>query len=403
LAILSTPLQVYDQPQQFEPLLPQKELVGLALATRPVIEQSFQLQGAVHASTRARLRELVRAMNSYYSNLIEGQGTHPRHIERALLQDFSRQPDIAQRQRIAVAHIEAERALEAGAPSESEALQSRLLLQAHSSLYGRLAPADRMNSEGQPVEPGALRQIDVTVGRHHPPTWAAIPAFLARADAGYGKAWGLDAVLYVVAALHHRMAWTHPFVDGNGRACRLQTHAALLRLSGGLWSVNRGLARQRQRYYELLSNADMARQGDLDGRGNLSERMLREWCRFFIELCADQVSFMANMLDLPRLKQRLAGLLLLRSHSEQYTDYRAEALLPLHHVLAAGPVSRGEFVQMTGLADRSARKLLSRLLKDGLLVSDSPKGEVGIGFPLDALGLLFPNLYPEAESRIADD
>jgi Fic family protein len=125
--------------------------------------------------------------------------------------------------------------------------------------------------------------------------------------------------------------------------------------------------------------------------------MLREWCSFFIELCHDQVSFMSRMLDLPLLKQRITGLVLVRSEQEGTgSEYRREAVLPLHHVAAAGPVSRGEFVQMTGLGERTARKLLSRLLKDGLLTSDSPKGDVAIGFPLDALALLFPDLYPEA-------
>jgi Fic family protein len=396
---VSTPpatLQICDQPHQFEPLLPQKELDELVLGTRKVVELALQLQGVTHPATRERLRELVRAMNSYYSNLIEGQSAHPRNIDRALRHDLSATPDVAQRQRIAVAHIEAERELELLAADEAKALGSGFLRRAHASLYGRLSPGDRSTPQGRAVEPGALRREDVAVGRHQPPTWTSLPAFLARADAVYSRKWGLDAVLYAIAAAHHRMAWTHPFLDGNGRACRLQMHCALLPLSAGLWSVNRGLARLRCRCYELLANADMARQGDLDGRGNLSERMLREWCRFFIELCNDQVTFMARMLDLAQLKQRMAGLVLVRSESAEYPHYRKEAVLPLHHVLAAGPVSRSEFVQMTGLGERTARKLMSQLLKDGLLVSGSPKGEVGIGFPLDALGLLFPNLYPEA-------
>ncbi|SFC58128.1 hypothetical protein SAMN05216344_12323 [Polaromonas sp. OV174] len=54
---------------------------------------------------------------------------------------------------------------------------------------------------------------------------------------------------------------------------------------------------------------------------------------------------------------------------------------------------------MTGLDERIARKVLSQLIKDGLLVSDSPTGDVGIGFPLDALNLLFPKLYPEAAAH----
>lgn len=389
-------LSVFDQAHQFEPLLPQQGLEQLAVETRGVIEKAFQLQGAVHATSRTRLHELVRTMNSYYSNLIEGQGTHPVNIDRALKRDFSAKPDVAHRQRIAVAHIEAERELEQQIAAGSSALTSAFLRQAHASLYGRLSEDDRRTPDGRLVEPGALRIEDVSIGRHQPPTWASLPRFLDRADAVYGRQWGLDASLYAVAAAHHRMAWTHPFSDGNGRACRLQTHCALLPLSGGLWSVSRGLARQRERYYELLANADTARQGDLDGRGNLSEKMLRQWCLFFIELCADQVSFMSRMLDLAQLKERIAGLVLLRSRSAAHADYRQEAVLPLLHLLAAGPLSRGEFAQMTGLGERTARKLLSRLLKDGLLLSRTPKGELEIGFPMDALNVLFPNLYPEA-------
>lgn len=83
--------------------------------------------------------------------------------------------------------------------------------------------------------------------------------------------------------------------------------------------------------------------------------------------------------------------------------YVQEAVLPLHHVLTEGPVSRGDFVQMTGLEEKIARKVLSQLLKEGLLVSEGQNGDVGIGFPLDALSLIFSNLYPEAEKLPMED
>jgi Fic family protein len=401
----STPpvrLQVYDQPHQFEPLIPRARLEELSLATRAVVEKAHRLQGATSASARERLREVVRAMNSYYSNRIEGQSTHPVNIDRAMRQDFSEKPGVARLQRLAVAHIDAEKELEEQMPSQAVALGSGWLVKSHASLYGRLSEEDRRTDDGHVVEPGKLRIDDVRIGRHQPPAWSSVPAFLARMDEVYARALGFDPMLYTIAAQHHRIVWTHPFRDGNGRASRLQMHCALWPLTAGLWSVNRGLARQRDRYYELLSNADMARHGDLDGRGNLSERMLWEWCRFFIQLCEDQVSFMTRMLDLDELKERIAGLMLYRSASMKSPDYRPEAVLPLHHVLAVGPVTRGEFVQMTGLGERTGRKVLSQLLKDGLLVSDGPKGRVGIGFPLDALHLLLPNLYPEAASSPLD-
>jgi Fic family protein len=395
-----TELKVYDQIHQFEPLLPQSRLEELALATRSVIEKSLRLQGAASQFARDGLREVVRSMNSYYSNRIEGQGTHPRNIDSALKHDFSSKPDTAKLQRIAVAHIEAEKELEQDAKDEANVLTGAFLCRAHASLYGRLSEDDRRTDDGHVVRPGALRTEDVSVSRHVPPTWASVPKFLARMDEVYARSRGLDPMLYTIAAAHHRVVWTHPFRDGNGRASRLQMHCALLPLTGGLWSVNRGLARNRDTYYTLLSNADMPRHGDLDGRGNLSQSMLWEWCRYFIALCDDQVSFMTKMLDLVELKERIQGMVLYRSASRHYPDYRQEMVLPLHHLLAAGPVTRGEFVQMTGLPVRTGRRLMSQLLKDGLLVSASAKGDVGIGFPLDALNLLFPNLYPEAAAAL---
>lgn len=151
----------------------------------------------------------------------------------------------------------------------------------------RLAPDERRSEQGLLVEPGVWRDGDVTVFRHQPPTASSLPACLARADEMYARAWGYERYLVAVACAHHRWAWVHPFFDGNGRACRLQTHCALLRLTGGLWSVNRGFARNRDGYYRCLSEADMPRMGDLDGRGNLSERGLMAWCDFFIAQCED--------------------------------------------------------------------------------------------------------------------
>ena len=399
LSSAPAPVNTYDKPHQFEPLIPRMDLTELKQRTRAVVEAAYRLQG-VHAATRAALRELVRAMNSYYSNLIEGQGTHPANIARALKKDFSEKPDIAQRQRIAVAHIDAERELEAAHAPQAEALTSVFLQRAHGSLYGRLVPADRTLPDGRVIQPGIFRQEDVTVGRHHPPGYASVPAFLARADEVYGQATGLDALLYTIAAAHHRYAWVHPFLDGNGRACRLQTHCALLPLSDGLWSVNRGLARQRAHYFELLANADMPRHGDLDGRGNLSEKMLRAWCEFFIEVCEDQVRFMGQMLDIEDFKKRMAALVAVRGETVSSLVYRKEIVLPLHHIIVAGPISRAEFTQMTGLGERTVRDVMRGLLKDGLLTSDSHKGRLGIAFPLESLNLLFPRLYPEAAGAL---
>ena len=393
----STPIAQYTQPHQFEPLLPQTGLDSLRERSRAVIEQSLRLSGAVHPDTIATLRELVREMNSYYSNRIEGQNTHPHNIGRALRRDFSDKPDVARLQRVALAHIEAERALESAAGGGAATLSSAFIQQAHAALYSRLEEPDRLTAEGEAIPPGQWRTKQVAVGRHEPPPPSALPAFLARFDQVYARAPQFEDQLIVAAAAHQRMAWIHPFIDGNGRACRLQTHCALWPLSSGLWSVSRGLARRRDEYYERLDAADAPRQGDLDGRGNLSDRELRRWCEWFIGICEDQVSFMTRMFHLDGMKTRIQALITFRAAHEK--RIRPEAALPLYHLFLAGPTARGEFQQMTGLGERTARKLLSDLIETGLVTSTGHVAPVRFALPLDALQFLLPELYPEAASR----
>jgi Fic family protein len=392
----STPIMQYTQPHQFEPLLPRLKLDEMRLRARAVIQQAYRLSGCAHPTTIASVRELVREMSSYYSNRIEGESTHPKNIERALHQDFSNRPEVAQLQRIAIAHIEAERELEGLVQNGVgvSVLTSSFISRAHAALYGRLVVIDRTTDDGRVVQPGLFRTEQVSVGRHEPPPGSALPAFLSRFDAVFPRPCAMEEQLITIAAAHQRMAWIHPFSDGNGRACRLQTHCALYPLSSGLWSVNRGFARKRDDYYRLLAAADSARQGDLDGRGNLSERALKDWCEWFIEVCEDQVGFMAKMLDLDGMKTRIKALISFRSSQDKAV--RHEAVSPLYHLFLAGPTPRGEFIQMTGLGERTGRALLSRLIETGLVLSSGHKAPVAFAFPLDALQFLLPDLYPEA-------
>ncbi|MBI1206840.1 MAG: hypothetical protein GC191_06070 [Azospirillum sp.] len=58
-------------------------------------------------------------------------------------------------------------------------------------------------------------------------------------------------------------------------------------------------------------------------------------------------------------------------------------------------LQRGEAAHITGFKERSARDLLTALVADDILSSDTPKGPVSLRFPLDAAEALFPNLFPE--------
>ena len=388
---------MYDSIHQFEPLLPVRLPEAIREKAGNIVLSSTRLAAAAHPTARATIRELIRSMNSYYSNRIEGQGTHPLQIEQALRKEFSDRPDVARLQRVALAHIEAERELEDRIRQGESAMSSRFLQAAHHALYSKLAAGDRITEDGHVVLPGELRQSDVSVGAHITPSAASLSAFLARMDQVYDQAMPWEAKLIAIACAHHHAAWVHPFMDGNGRAIRLQSHCALWPLTEGMWSPNRGLARSVENYYAKLHNADLPRRGDLDGRGNLTTQGLVEWIDFFLDVCADQVHIMQRMLELDGMKQRIAALVTYRSAHDK--AIRGEAILPLYHAFAAGPLTRREFAQMTGLGERTARGLLSRLLSTGLLKSESPLGPVSFGLPLDALLFLLPHLYPEANTK----
>ena len=395
---------MYTAPHQFEPLLPSDARIGPLLARAHDLSRAATLL----AGTRVppELRTMLRSMNSYYTNRIEGQHTRPHEIDQALRKDFSKNAQLAAKQRLAVAHIEAEQVLEQRYVGEEGArsLYSVDAVQTmHQALFARLPANDLLTDEGEPIEPGQLRTRDVRVGAHIPPAFANVPQFLQRWAGYYGSVRRGEAALVAMACAHQRLGWVHPFVDGNGRVMRLHTHTLLSSLgyTGGLWSPLRGFARSTERYYALLADADSLRRGDLDGRGNLSEQALVAWADYVLGVCQDQVGFMASMLDFATLKERIEACLVFEATVEK-SGVRQESLRGLHYLFLSGEeMARGDFKAMLGMSDRGATDALGALVKRGLLKSDSPQGKVRFGLPQHALRFLFPRLWPEAEADAA--
>ena len=392
---------LYNAQHQFEPLLPSPAQQAPLLAkAHDLARAATSLAGQPIA---AELRGLLRAMNSYYSNRIEGQHTRPHELEQALRKDFSHDAALAARQRLALAHIDTEIELEARYSGDSGArdLYSAAAVQEiHRSLFRRLPAADLAVDPAAAIVPGQWRTREVSVGRHVAPAAASVPSLVERWSQVYAGVRRGEAALVALAAAHQRLGWIHPFIDGNGRVMRLHSHTLLSALgyTGGLWSPLRGFARSVERYHALLAAADEARRGDIDGRGNLSESALVAWIDYVLDTCLDQVAFMTSTLKLTTMEPRIAACLVFEQETLK-SGVRLEALRPLHYLFVTGAeIERGEFKRMTGLGERTAVKLLSALLSRRLLRSDSPQGKVRFGLPLYALRFYFPSLWPEAES-----
>ncbi len=411
--MISRKILHYDAPHQFEPLMPEEGRMGALLERASDLTRAATALGSASgASAQVELRALLRSMNSYYTNRIEGEHTRPSDIERALQQDFSDNADLARKQRLAVAHIRTEALCETeldariaaqGEPGARWLYSTPALTWLHGELFRDLPAADLALSDGTWMAPGEIRGRPVAVGRHEAPTPESLPGFLARWSEVYGRVRRGEASIVALAASHHRLAWMHPFLDGNGRVARLHTHLLLHTwgLTNGLWSPLRGFARTEPRYKALLQAADEHRRGDLDGRGNLTQAGLIDWIGYTLDVCIDQVGFMTGQLDIQGMRGRIEAALAFEVSAVK-SGVRAEALMPLHYLFATrSELGRAEFKAMTGLGDRVATETLSALLRRGFVATDSAYGRLRFAVPRHALRFYFPALWPEAEQEEA--
>lgn len=390
------------------------ELIPLLEKVTDLSTGCAKLSTSIGQPSRNALEPLLRAMNSYYTNKIEGQQTYPADLEAAIQKRFSPQHDIHRRQQLAIAHMELETKFEPIAVNSPWAVQfdEAWLCRLHGDLYESLPETSRviLDASGQSrgvLQAGALRTIDVTVGTHLAPSPEMLSDLLRHFAFRYGvENYSISRKIIAAGAALHRVSWIHPFPDGNGRISRLQNHLLLshLRLTNGLWSPMRGLARRQDDYYAALAAADSPRRNDLDGRGNLSSSGLARFVDFWLDVCIDQVSFMTAQLDFGTLEHRYSSFALQIVHdfgrvmSSARGAIQAEPLgRALYRLFQLGRLERGEFKAMLSASDRTASRMVAQLIDWQLLKSQSRTGALEPGLPFFSLRFLFPGLWPEAE------
>ncbi len=392
-----------EQPYQMEPLRldeGSRHRPQLADLTLELAGASAGFRRSLPDGVARALADLVRAMNCYYSNLIEGHDTHPVDIERALKSDYSTDPHKRDLQLEARAHVSVQRWIDEGGLAD-RAMTTAALCEIHRR-FGELLP-DRLLEVTNPdtgerlsLQPGELRRRDVRVGAHVPVSPGAVPRFLRRFEEYYA-ALGTSETVLAAAAAHHRLLWIHPFLDGNGRVARLMSHAVLKDTldTGPLWSVARGLARAERAYKRHVVQCDQPRRNDLDGRGVLSEEALADFTRFFLETCLDQVRFMAQLVQPARLRDRIR---IWAEEAVRADRLPARAGVVLDAVLLRGELPRGELPALLGTGDRQARRVVSALVERGVLTSESSRAPLTLTFPAALASQWMPGLFPEQPS-----
>lgn len=382
-----------------EPMTIGESLRWRAEMSELAVELTFkaaEFKSGLPIGLRAALSDLVRNMNCYYSNLIEGHDTHPIAIERALNEVYDSDPKKRNLQLEAKAHIAVQRWIDEGGLAGRATTVSGVR-EIHRRFIGCLP--DELKwvkrpgaGDMLPVLPGGYREHDVQVGRHVPVSPGALPRFMARFEQAYARM-GRAETIVACAAVHHRFVWIHPFVDGNGRVARLISHSMMSDAldTGGVWSIARGLARNVDEYRRLISACDMPRRNDLDGRGALSEEALVDFTRFFLRTCIDQVAFMSGLMQPDRLRARV---LTWAEEEVRLGSFPRPALAIMEALLFRGEVPRADIASIIQASERSASRLAAQLSSFGVMTSASSRAPWRLALPATLAHRWFPGLYP---------
>lgn len=392
------------------PLLPEDTNGTLEKLAIELIEKSAKLSGTLHNHTREAIADFLRPMNSYYSNLIEGHDTHPLDISRALNNDYSEDKEKRNLQLEAFAHIEVHRSITQryAKDNTTNPYDSVFIKTIHTEFYDLLPLELRevISEEGTPktVIPGKFREGEVKVGNHIAPAASCVEDFMHRFETKYSETnkntTAKTTRLIAIAAAHHRFVWVHPFLDGNGRVVRLFSDACFMAEdihANGLWSISRGLAKYRDEYRTRLANADLGRYNDYDGRGNLSNRFLVEFCEYFLKTAIDQIDFMSKCIDIETMLKRIEGFSTLL---ETRGILSAKAKHILIEVFLRGKISKSDAMRITHTSDKTLKNIADKLIEIGLLEARRETTKKGVAmmyyakYPINFSPILFPGLYP---------
>lgn len=391
----------------FTPFIPAEQALLTSNLPDKVIDltiESAKLAG-IPLETRQVISDHMAVINSYYSNLIEGNRTQPHEIREAQRGNFSADPAKRDLQQESIAHIDVQQWLEQQNYDIDSLFTAECIQSIHREFYNHVPESLRelKNDQGEVVDiiiPGEWRQGLVSVGKHVPPPAEDLPVLMPQLlDVYNPHRYQGDKKVIAVMCAHHRLAWVHPFADGNGRVGRLFTDAALKAIgmeSTGIWCLSRGLARSSDRYKQLLERADYPRQGDLDGRGALSEKSLNEFCDYMVETAMDQVNYMSSLVKLDQMQARIMSYIQARNDNRVHGlgEIKEVAGLILYSAFVNGKLKRSMAYELTGMPERTSRRLIAQLKDEGLLMETSTRSPLYWKIPEHAEPWYFPQLAP---------
>lgn len=401
----------WTDPFRLAPALPEgKDMDELRDLAQDVLLDSRDLEAKLAPETALAIGDKLRILNSLYSNKIEGQVSTYGDIERGLKRDFSLIPKERYTQELGAAHVMVERNLMRLVVEQPEGNVSHpdFIRHIHRSFFAELPPEHQYTHEekgftNRLVMPGVFRDHRVGVSGPYgatllgPETRKELEANLSAFGKLYdpAKFKGGEAKMVAAAAAHLKLAWLHPFSDGNGRTVRLHTTFFMARCGvnrANLWSLSRGLSENRKDYMMDLLQGDPQPTPEDRNKIEFMSKNVAGFCEGFLGICKEQISFMRDQLKLHTVGEnidRYADIHL----GEQFSSHKGEAGRLLRAVYASGKLERHEAYSVLGsLNERTRQTIINGLVNEGLLESKTHRAALTIGLPAKALEAYFPKM-----------
>jgi len=361
--------------------------------------ESTALSSTLKKETRRSVSDIIQRVSCYHANLLVGNHIRPLDIEQAAKKDFSDNPGKRALQEWSYSYIYTQKQINIRLlTEESLNISSPDYLEwMHSVFYShvpeeflRIKPANNYRSNR--ITPGVISEDDTEYSGVQPEY--SVKEFAKAYD--FKNITGEKRLLASIAS-HSRLQLIVPVREVFDIISQFYT-ISFFKLTGldamGLFSLSRMISGNKDEYRGTL---DLSAKTGL-AKNDFNNFGIREFCRFFVTSCLKEIAFMKELLDTGRLQKRIAGYAELRS-KEMLTDsepLREEAKYILTEVMLRGSLPRGEAKRITGLGERTARSLLSRLLDEELLISENHKAPVKFNIPPKAIGYYLPGLYPES-------
>lgn len=319
----------------------------------------FRLTGSTPPSLFFQLKSVFHILESLGSARIEGNHTTLADYVESKMEGR----DAATDQLREISNIEKAMTYIEEHFTEGSEVSQHLIRELHAITVGEL---DR---EGDRT-PGQFRTGPVRIAQseHLPPDPVQVSAYMDELVAFVNARDPQKYDLMKVAIAHHRFGWIHPFTNGNGRVVRLLTYLMLIKYGfdvsagGRLLNPTAVFCNDRERYYEMLGEAD---------RG--TQKGLESWCVYVLKGILAELNKLDRLCDYRYLKAEILVPALNFAREREHITQQEQSILRRLLETDTGVAKSAELADaMPGLNGPQRTYQIKKLVDRGMLVPIQP-------------------------------